>query len=608
MSFTNNIRIWRRIFNDMTGDLTGKDYATATAAIATPVIYNKYRKSLMKNVDRPDQMIFDGEHEGFRSAVKIGLLSSAAESGLYIGCGYFQQNLARSLATNMSNKIIDQLADNDGTYLAVMNEFKDGGLYSDLLGDDDLITSQRILCHKVTKFSSGFLSYFVRFPLDAYTAISEVYTITNALGEFCRPELAPPLNNKYLLTSTVLVGVIALSFVNYHINKARYSLKSDKQKKKDQAVESMLYNRLNPDFMRAYGRSFEETSLMKKLYGEAWGYNALSESAWYLESAWKKFRQRLISLMSMYTFGEHVFSDNFTYSLHYLPLMSNIENLANSVQTMFDILVYEKFWKSASDVHRYYKQAEIIKAQMDECKSRITITDDGDVLINASGAKILLKDGENTLTIDDFEIHRGEIVMLEGENGIGKSSFFRSVLHGIGIEEGSNIARTDDIFMALQKTELPKQGLLKEYVDISSEEFTNVASKLCFFDVLKEKAKVIACKKLNIQNPTDEETKEFLGDIKLSEFSGGQSDKLKILLALSSGKSLIFMDETFASIDGENKETIQNFIKEYITEKGIGICVVDHAEKDNYLEQGFYTKRYLAEEIEGERHVTAAAA
>ena len=161
---------------------------------------------------------------------------------------------------------------------------------------------------------------------------------------------------------------------------------------------------------------------------------------------------------------------------------------------------------------------------------------------------------------EEFSIRKGEIVGLMGHNGVGKSTFAKTLcglmkpLSGV-IEPKKEKERLKKSFMVMQ--------------DVNYQLFSDSVRD----EVLLGAGKPELC----------DEVLEALGLTELADrhpmsLSGGQKQRVAIASALLSGKELIVLDEPTSGLDYYHMKQVAQLL-EYLKEQGAAVLVITHDEE-----------------------------
>ncbi len=179
----------------------------------------------------------------------------------------------------------------------------------------------------------------------------------------------------------------------------------------------------------------------------------------------------------------------------------------------------------------------------------------------------LTKSYGNTIAVNnlDIRIEKGEIFGLLGHNGAGKSTTIECILNtrkkdsgninilGQKIEKGRK-SIFEQIGVQLQETHYQDKIKVYEICETTSALYFNC---LDYTDLLKEFS--LYEKKNNY----------------VSELSGGQKQKLSVLLALLPDPKLLFLDELTTGLDPKARREIWKYL-ELQKEKGKSILLTSH--------------------------------
>jgi len=147
------------------------------------------------------------------------------------------------------------------------------------------------------------------------------------------------------------------------------------------------------------------------------------------------------------------------------------------------------------------------------------------------------------------EIHKGEIVGVLGENGIGKTTFVKMLAGVLKPDKG-------EISTSVKVSYKP------QYIETESEEIVmNI-----LVDAIKSFTHLLI-EPLNIQP---------LLMRKLNQLSGGELQRVAIARALSQDAKLFLLDEPSAYLDVEQRLILSKTLKAFAEQNGSTILVVDH--------------------------------
>lgn len=175
---------------------------------------------------------------------------------------------------------------------------------------------------------------------------------------------------------------------------------------------------------------------------------------------------------------------------------------------------------------------------------------------------------EKEIILDDisFSIEEGDFVAVIGENGAGKSTLMNLILHNLKAETGE---------IKLFGDRIEKDNHYKDIAFISQNSVLNYRN----FPTTIEEVVRHHMKYLKIKKNVDEHL-QAMGLLEhkkkaLSELSGGQLQRVGLLLALIKNAKLIVLDEPTTGIDKKFRLELLRLLKEW-KEKGKTILMVTH--------------------------------
>lgn len=156
--------------------------------------------------------------------------------------------------------------------------------------------------------------------------------------------------------------------------------------------------------------------------------------------------------------------------------------------------------------------------------------------------------GQFTLTATEGMMFRKEIVGVLGENGIGKTSFVKTLSEKIG--SGKNLSGNE---MGV--------SYKSQYLEGTEELVQSYLAKAI------EKYKTLIVEPLKIDS---------LMMRKLNDLSGGELQSVMIAKALSEECDILLLDEPSAYLDVEQRLVVSKVIRNIVDQKGISAMIVDH--------------------------------
>jgi iron complex transport system ATP-binding protein len=172
---------------------------------------------------------------------------------------------------------------------------------------------------------------------------------------------------------------------------------------------------------------------------------------------------------------------------------------------------------------------------------------------------------DSLFKVNELNLERGKIYTLIGKNGVGKSTFLKSLAESIQffkgeIEWDSSLPKEQRIAFVSSKFDGVENLSTYDYISLGRSPYTNIFGKLATSDHLFIEGIINL---LSINHLINKET------IKLSD---GQRQIVSIARALTQNTELIILDEPTAFLDYENKIQINDILSKIAKQRNC--CVI----------------------------------
>ncbi|WP_301922583.1 ABC transporter ATP-binding protein [Ferruginibacter sp.] len=179
--------------------------------------------------------------------------------------------------------------------------------------------------------------------------------------------------------------------------------------------------------------------------------------------------------------------------------------------------------------------------------------------------------GVIAVDVEELEIHAGEVIGLVGNNGAGKTTFFRLLLDLIRANQGEILSKgipvtTTEEWKSYTAAYID-EGFLIDY--LTPEEYFYFVGKL------NQLSKADVDDFLQSYQVFFDEA--VLGKGKyIRDFSKGNQFKIGIVAALLTNPELLILDEPFANLDPTTQLRLVDMIKEMAAHKQMCVVVSSH--------------------------------
>ena len=203
-----------------------------------------------------------------------------------------------------------------------------------------------------------------------------------------------------------------------------------------------------------------------------------------------------------------------------------------------------------------------------------------------------------SVALEDVSIHieKGEVVLVCGHSGAGKSTFIKLLSHEVTPDSGTVIVNDVDV-TRIKSSKVP---YLRRKLGIVFQDFRLLPSKTVFeniafaLEVIEEKPKVIREKVLNVLELVGLSDKA--NDLP-QDLSGGEQQRVAIARAIVNKPLVLIADEPTGNLDPQTSRDISDLFKA-INNSGTTVVMVTHdMDMVSYL-----NKRVIA--LEGGRVVS----
>lgn len=181
--------------------------------------------------------------------------------------------------------------------------------------------------------------------------------------------------------------------------------------------------------------------------------------------------------------------------------------------------------------------------------------------------------GEKTaVDIDKFVINKGDILGLVGNNGAGKTTFFRLILDLLKADNGKITLKGDIDPSTSEDWKLftgafINDGFLIDF--LTPEEYFDFIAKVSNIDSNECKERLRDYERLMAG--------EILGQKKLiRDLSAGNKQKVGIIAALLARPEIVILDEPFNFLDPSSQNILKSVLQDFHKKYGATIVVSSH--------------------------------
>jgi ABC-type transporter Mla maintaining outer membrane lipid asymmetry ATPase subunit MlaF/ABC-type transporter Mla maintaining outer membrane lipid asymmetry permease subunit MlaE len=180
------------------------------------------------------------------------------------------------------------------------------------------------------------------------------------------------------------------------------------------------------------------------------------------------------------------------------------------------------------------------------------------------GLRVALPDGRVLIDGIDLEIGAGEVVVLLGGSGAGKSTFAR---------------------VLFERDELDAAGfdVVAAQLDLDRSQLGLVPQRGALFDHLDVRGNLdLALRRAGNRDDTAEMWLERVGidpalaAAPVTQLSGGQAQRVAVARVLASRRKLLFLDEPSVGLDPQRVRVLARLVREQVKALGISAIVVTH--------------------------------
>jgi molybdate transport system ATP-binding protein len=183
----------------------------------------------------------------------------------------------------------------------------------------------------------------------------------------------------------------------------------------------------------------------------------------------------------------------------------------------------------------------------------------------------------------DITIHArpGEIVVLMGENGAGKSTVLNSISGLVFPDTGTIRLNGSVLFDSGTGLDVPVENRRIGYVFQNSVVFPHLSVRDNIAFGLRAMHKPSIFVKERVGHWMNVMDIGNLADLKAGKLSGGQKQRVALARALATEPALLMLDEPFTALDTENIRLVKELTRTFVTEMAIPCLIVTHRITDS---------------------------
>ena len=173
-----------------------------------------------------------------------------------------------------------------------------------------------------------------------------------------------------------------------------------------------------------------------------------------------------------------------------------------------------------------------------------------------------------------LEVRSGEILVLLGESGCGKSSLLKAMLGLYPLSKGKIFFQGKEI----QNLPSHKRGISVVFQDLRLFPHLNVGENVGFSLELQKVPK--AERKKKVEELLKLVQLEGYSDRRIDSLSGGQMQRVAIARALAMNENILFLDEPFSALDPNLRREMGDFLLELQKQENLTVVLVTHDQEE----------------------------
>ena len=177
----------------------------------------------------------------------------------------------------------------------------------------------------------------------------------------------------------------------------------------------------------------------------------------------------------------------------------------------------------------------------------------------------------------DLYIEEGEIVVLLGASGVGKTTLLR-LIAGVELIDEGEIKINGELVNTIPSS---KRGVGMMFQDLALFPHMDVFSNIAFGLRTKQETKV------NIQNRVEELLSmlhlEGYGNRNVNQLSGGEMQRVALARALAPNPAILLLDEPLGSLDRPLRDILQDQIRLLLKDLNITVLYVTHDRDEAFV-------------------------
>ena len=184
--------------------------------------------------------------------------------------------------------------------------------------------------------------------------------------------------------------------------------------------------------------------------------------------------------------------------------------------------------------------------------------------------------GVQALTDVDMDIHRGEVIVLVGDNGAGKSTFLK-VISGVNIPEEGEIEFNGKPITIRNTLDSVELGIQTVYQDLALCDNLDIVQNLFLGRELTVHGRLNEAEMERIAQECLDELGIEIQSVraKANALSGGQRQAVAIARAMLGSPDVVLLDEPLANLGLMQRQQVTRLILG-LKSKNVGVVVVSH--------------------------------